>query len=190
MKRGIRNLDLTINKKNYLNSKRSQVWVETVIYTLIAFVIIGLVLSFVRPRIMELQDRAIIDQSINIMNNLNNQILSLEQGGPGNRRKIELSIEKGSLNIDGENDQVYFEIESSSTYSEPGEDVQHGEITIHTKKIGDNNEVNLTIDYSGNYNITYEGENSMRSLTQSSTPYTLFISNRGGDKTMIDFELG
>ena len=45
-------------------NKRGQVWVETVIYTLIALVMIGLVLSFVQPKIMELQDKATLQQSI------------------------------------------------------------------------------------------------------------------------------
>ena len=37
-----------------------QVWVETVTYTLIAIVMIGLVLSFAKPKIEELQDKTII----------------------------------------------------------------------------------------------------------------------------------
>ena len=35
--------------------KRGQIWVETVIYTLIALILIGLVLTFITPKIKEIQ---------------------------------------------------------------------------------------------------------------------------------------
>ena len=47
--------------------KKGQIWVETVIYTLIAFAMIGLALSFVKPKIDEIQDRGIIEQSITLL---------------------------------------------------------------------------------------------------------------------------
>jgi len=44
------------------SKKKGQVWIETVTYTLIAFVLIGLILAFVKPKIDELQDKALIDR--------------------------------------------------------------------------------------------------------------------------------
>ena len=40
-----------------MNKKRGQVWVETVIYTLIALALIGTVLAFVKPKVEEMQDK-------------------------------------------------------------------------------------------------------------------------------------
>ena len=51
--------------RQVINSKHGQVWVETVIYTLIAFALIGTVLTFVKPKIEEMQDSAIISQRNN-----------------------------------------------------------------------------------------------------------------------------
>jgi uncharacterized protein (UPF0333 family) len=39
----------------FAKNKRGQIWVETVVYTLIALVMIGLVLAFAKPKIEELQ---------------------------------------------------------------------------------------------------------------------------------------
>ena len=54
-------------KKRGLVSKRSdkkaQVWIETVIYTLIALALIGTVLAFVKPKIQEIQDKIVKIQS-------------------------------------------------------------------------------------------------------------------------------
>lgn len=171
--------------------KRGQVWIETVIYTLIAFVMIGTVLSFVKPKIEELQDKAIIEQSIGLMADMNNVILSILQGGAGNKRKIELSIKKGNLKIDGKNNTISLEMESIYTYSQPGEYIQYGETIIHTAKRGKYNIVTLTNNYDGRYNITYFEKDELKLFGKASTPYILFISNNGksGNETIINIEI-
>ncbi len=106
--------------------KRGQVWVETVIYTLIAFVMIGAVLAFIKPKIEEIRDKALIEQTIEVIESINFGIIEL--GGEGNKRIIELGIKKGILKIDGENNLIIFEIESRHVYSQPGEDIYIGNI--------------------------------------------------------------
>ncbi len=169
--------------------KRGQVWVETVIYTLIAFIMIGLVLSFVKPKIEQIQDRGIIEQSIGMIENMDLIILSLEEGGQGNKRLVEIGIKKGVLNLDGENNKIIFEMESKEIYSEPGRKVYYGDLIVYTEKRAGYNIVTLTRDYTGRYNITYQGNDELKSFTKSSTPYKLFFSNKGGNPTTIDVEM-
>ena len=69
---------------------KGQIWVETVIYTLIALILIGSVLVFITPRIQEIQDRAIIEQSIEMLQNIDSIISSVVIGGAGNKRIIEV----------------------------------------------------------------------------------------------------
>jgi len=172
-----------------MNKKRGQVWVETIIYTLIAFVMIGLVLFFAAPKIGQVQDKSIIEQSISVMENIDLVILEVRSEA-GNRREVKLKIRKGDLKIDSANDMLVFEMISRHTYSEPGEDISEGNIIVHTAKRGDLNVVNLTLDYSGLYNITYNGGDELKTITKSATTYKLFISNQGGTPQVIDFELG
>lgn len=171
---------------NQMN-KKGQIWVETVIYTLIAFVMIGLVLAYAKPKIEELQDKAIIEQSIAMVKDIDNVIQEIAQKGPANQRIIELGIKKGVLKIDGVNDKIVFEVESKHIYSEPGTDISNENLIIHTAKSGKS--VNLTRDYSEEYNITYQGKDELKSLSKASIPYKLLISNKGGDKTVIDIEV-
>ncbi len=77
-------------------------------------------------------------------------------GAPGNQRVINLGISKGVLNIDGENDRIFFEIESRHIYSEPGENVAVGNIVVFTEKKGKINDVTLTKNYGEKYNIIYQ----------------------------------
>lgn len=167
--------------------KRGQIWIETVIYILIALAMIGAVLAFVIPRIEEIQDKAIIEQSINVMKDIDNIILSTIQGGPGNKRIIDLVIKKGALKINSNQDNITFEIESDYTYSQPGEDINIGNIVAKTEKTGSTNKITLTRNY--NYNLTYKGKEELKTISQASTPYILSIENKGIDnngKAIID----
>ena len=179
-----------LNKRG--ENQRGQIWVETVIYTLIALVMIGIVLSVVKPRIEEGQDKAIIEQSMNLIRDIDSIILDIKRA-PGNQRIVELGVKKGILRIDGVEDKIIFEIESRYEYSEPGEEIidYTTGIIINTKKMGEFNNVILTKDYHEDYDLTYEGENKIKSITKSSTPYKLSISNKGEkeDKIIIDMRV-
>jgi hypothetical protein len=180
-------------RASFFSQNRGQIWIETVMYTLIAFVMIGLVLTFAKPKIEELQDKALIDQSIRMLKDMDQIIFLLIQGGPGNQREIELGIKKGELKIDAINDKIIFEMQSSHIYSEPREIVNDGNLIVYTETKGNLNIVNLTSDYSGSYNIKYDGKDELQILTASSVPYKLFLSNDGDideyNKIIIDINL-
>lgn len=174
-----------------MNNKKAQIWIETVIYTLIAFALIATVLAFVKPKIDEMQDKAIIEQTISMMKDVDSTVSEIVQGGSGNKRKIEVGINKGTLNIDGENNLLLFEIDSRYVYSEPGKEIENGNLLINTEQIGDTNKVTIKRNYE-DYNITFSGKDETKALSKASTPYNLFITNKGkGDdeKWRIDFEL-
>ena len=173
-------------------NRRGQVWVETVIYTLIALVMIGLVLSFARPKIQELQDKIIIDQSIELMKELDSTILNL--GAEGNRRVVELGVKRGELTFDGTANAFVFEMEGQSEYSQPGLPISDGNLIILTEKRGSANFVTITRDYSASYNMQFEGSDTAKVLTKSTVPYKVSISNEGNDdadptKVKINMEL-
>ncbi len=169
--------------------KRGQVWIETVTYTLVAFVLIGLVLSFVRPKVEELQDQATIEQSITIIKEIDATINEIEGQGIGNKRKIELSIRNGEIEIDAINDSIIFSLNGNYLYSQPGETIKEGGIEILTEEDGRNYQVTLKKHYP-DLNITYFGKEENKILGKTPTPYSLFVSNKGGASQVIDFELG
>lgn len=171
--------------------KRGQIWVETVVYTLIAFVLIGLVLAFAKPKIEELRDKSILEQSLEMMEEIDIVITELIQAGSGNKRVIEVAIRKGNLRIDGSNDKILFEFEGKYIYSEPGEDIQEGNLVVRTEELGKLGLINITRDYS-NYNVTYQGEDELKIITKAAAPYNFVISNLGKDlseETIINIEL-
>lgn len=168
--------------------KRGQVWVETIIYTLIAFVMISLVLFFANPKITEAQDKTIIEQSIKVMEEINTVIISI--GVSGNKRLVELEIKKGDLKIDGVNNKIIFEIKSKYLFSQPGEDIDYGGVIIRTEQKGEFNIITITSDYSASHDLQYQKSDQLKTITKSASKYKLFITNEGGSPTVINFELG
>jgi len=177
--------------------KSGQVWVETVIYTLIALTIIGLFLSFAKPKVEEIQDKAIVEQSVGMLEDINSVILSIVEGGAGNQRVLELGIKKGALIIESNKDQISFEMDGKYTYTEPGINgaqgpyITVGNVIATTKKIGKINTVTLISNYSNIYNITYQNEDKTKVVSKSPAPHRISILNRGeiGGINQIDLSL-
>jgi len=182
-------------------NKRGQIWIETVIYTLIALVMIGAVLSFVQPKIQEIQDKAIIDQSLKIMAGINEEMDSVLLGGAGNKRIVSIELKKGDIAIDCTNDEIiYMLADTRSRYSEPGQDILYGNIIINTEKTGNLNIVTLKLDYklgnlNGLPNLDLRCENQDEktlTLTKSTTPYKFEVTNNGalsGEAPMINIQV-
>ena len=160
--------------------KRGQVWIETVMYTLIALIIIGLVLAYAKPKIEEAQDKATIEKSLVMMQEIDSLVTQLVQGGPGNIRNIGLEIKKGSLVIDEDKEWLLFELDGKYVFSEAKKDkidfvhVGYGSFFVITEDKGKIKKVTIKRNYT-NYDIEYTGT----TLQKSSTPYTLSMSNEG-----------
>ena len=172
--------------KKRMNSS-GQIWIETVLYTLIALSLIGLVLAFVSPKIQEIQDKAIVERTVELFSNLNNVISSTAEVA-GNKRIVEIGLKKGSLTINGTADTITFQMETNYQYSQPGEEYNISDnLVAITEDQGSTNLVKIKGIY-GKYNLTYGGSDSSKTLTQSSTPYKLSIENKGSNtKQIIDF---
>ncbi len=169
-------------------SKKGQIWVETIIYTLIAVSMIAAVLFFVQPKIKELQDKTIISQSIEVMRYIDSIIAEVGQGVPGNKREFEVGIKKGTLTFDGKDDKIIFKIKSNYEYSEPEIAINEGDLEILTTKKGEDITVTLTVNYT-QYDLKYKGEDEVKILPAASTPYRVLISNEGSAPLKINIEI-
>jgi hypothetical protein len=166
---------------------RGQIWVETVVYTLIAFLMMGLVLSYAKPKIEQIQDKAALDQSVEMLKEIDSIITSIKDVS-GNKRELGLVFKKGNIQFDGEGDIVSFDMESRYAYTEPGREVKDGTLTIFTVEKGKYNQVNISRVYSPDFNITVNGIDAKKTITRSASSYSVTISNKGtyNGKTIID----
>jgi type II secretory pathway pseudopilin PulG len=172
-----------VNQSNNLSkSKRSQIWVETAVYTLIGLAIIGIVLAIATPAINRYKDGLTIEQTITVLNDLNEKIRDVEQSGSGNRRVIpELRIQKGKIDIDCPLSKIVYTLaDSGLEYSESSEsvEVKQGDLIIKTEKKGKTYDITLTLPYE-DIILKYKGENVKKTLNPVAAPYQIYVENNG-----------
>ncbi|NPE26505.1 hypothetical protein HNV12_00705 [Methanococcoides sp. SA1] len=156
--------------------KKGQIWVETVIYTLIGLSVIGLVLSAALPKINERKDAIAIEQSIDALRVIDNKMYQI-QTAVGNRRVVDLDIKKGSLLIDSTRDEISWILESSFAYSEIGVPVSLGRLNVTTREEGVF-EVELKMSYD--FDIRFDNQTSGEKILNSApTPYRFVMENAG-----------
>ncbi|MBU1129032.1 MAG: hypothetical protein KJ949_00170, partial [Nanoarchaeota archaeon] len=61
-------------------------------------------------------------------------------------------------------------------------------LNVSTEKIGDENKITISKNYSS-YNLTFNSADESKLISSSSTPYKIFVSNKGGSPIIIDFEI-
>jgi len=168
-------------------NKGAQVWIETVLYTLIAVALIGIVLAFAMPKINQTKDKLIIEQTISLLSSLDEKINEVSNA-PGNVRNFDLVLKRGALSINSKEDKITFFMPGlSKPYSEPGVEIAMGAVKIMSKQNQKQNEIYLTLDYSGAYDITYDGKDEDKSFSQGAVPYKLSIASfNTGIKINID----
>jgi type II secretory pathway pseudopilin PulG len=167
--------------------RRGQVWIETVIYTLIGLTVVGLVLAGALPKINAKKDEVMIDESIEALRHINDKMYEVSRA-TGNRRVVNLEIRKGSLVINPRDNIVSWVLDSSFAYSEVGEEIGSGNINITTTEEGD---YEVKLELGSSMNLTFEGADSAEmKFDVAPTPYMIVIENTGLDPSgnkVVDF---
>lgn len=173
-------------------SNKAQIWVETVVYTLIGLTVIAIILSMALPQIDKSKDKALIEQTVTALNVLDKKISEVEQA-PGNSRVVEFSMSKGRLDIDADNNSIKYTLEDTKLeLSEIGEEVKQGNIILKTEKMPARFKITLTMNYL-NLDITNKNGEGIKTLQAGTTPYKIIMQNKEtsspGQNTNIEFSI-
>lgn len=172
--------------------KKSQIWVETAVYTLIGLAIISILLAVVNPQINKMKDKGIIIQTVEVMSIIDGKLTQVLES-TGSIGIVPTKIGKGAILINSTNDSIqYLLTDSNLKFSELGQEIRDGNFYEKTEKHGSKFNIIITRYYNG-INITYKGEEKPGTLQSGTLPYQLKIENKGKDNvnslTVIDFSL-
>jgi type II secretory pathway pseudopilin PulG len=164
-----------------VSGKRGQVWVETAIYTLIGLTVIAIVLSVATPQLQRMKDRGVVSQTADSLFLINKKMLEVGDVS-GNIRIVRFKINKGSMEIDGENDLIRYGLENTNVkYSEPGVPVSEGDIVYLTEEYGSRYNIFLSLEYE-DFDIVNNGNDDKRVLNAAGVAYEIKIENLGFDE--------
>jgi len=171
---------------------KAQVWVETVIYTLIGLTIIAIILAMAMPQIDKMKDKAIIEQTVVALNNLDTKISEVAQTS-GSVGIAYFKISKGKLEINSVDNSIKYILEDTKLEaSEPGVPITQGNIILLTEKMASRFRINLKMNYK-NLNITNENSEVIKTLHGGATPYKISIENKEvsttAENTTIEFSV-
>jgi len=178
-------------KNKYLNNK-AQVWIETVIYTLIGLTIITIIISAATPQIEKIKDKGIVTNMFGVLDDLDSKISAVMQA-EGAIRNVPIVMSKGSLEINSSDNFLRYTLDNTRLeLSEPGEEIIQANIKIKTERMGSRFRIILTREYN-DLNITFNNENVLRTLRGGGAAHSLVIQNIGdnlpSEPTHIDFKL-
>lgn len=169
--------------------KKAQVWVETVIYTLIGLVIMGLLIGVTTPKIKQMNDNIILGQTTDyVMNVLDQKIIEI-RSSPGNERLLNLRIKKGELLIDGENNLIWFKlIDTPLKASEVGVPIPRGNMVQLTElNANEKYTINLILNYSSmGINLTIDGKDIKKIFTASPMDYKIQLQSNSNNQININ----
>lgn len=150
---------------------------ETLLYTVVGLAIIGVVLSFAIPKLEQNKEKALIAAQISTLKGLDATILDVANNPVGSAKSYELSLERGTLVIDGVNNIITATLETSVRYSEPGVAVYDGRVSVLTTQTGKKSyRVVMSVPYRA-LGVDLMANRADKSLefTQAPTPYVLRI---------------
>ena len=160
------------------NEKRAQIWIETVIYTTIALILISVVLAFFTPKINQAREKLVIEQSIQQLQELDDKIQAVVSKGEGNRRIVQIKINTGTIFINSSNDSISIVMEGlRGLYAEPNVLIKSGSVGILVEKKQRGSSVHLSLNYP--FNITYSGKDSEEPavFTYAANAYKFSLTN-------------
>lgn len=167
-------------------NKRSQIWVETAIYTLIGLTIIAILLAIANPQIDKIKDKGIISQATQALNDLDSKVLDVEQS-VGSIAVPNIKVGGGKFLINSSNNSISYILDNTGfELTQVGSEVRQGSLIVRTEKYGNRFNIFITRYYSG-LNITYQGNKTERFLEASPIPYRIKIENKGNSN--IDFSI-
>ena len=158
-----------------------------VVYTLIGLAILAIVLATVTPKIKEYSDRAIITQTEESLNRLD-ETISAVQLASGNQREVNFRIRKGEIIVDPRADIIKFTLKNSNLrYSQPDVTILNGNVNILTKNAANGYDITLLLNYTNMVNITVgDSESDNLQLISSPNFYDILIKYSGEFDRKVD----
>ena len=166
-------------------SKSGQVWVETVVYTLVGLAVIGLLLAVAKPKIDSIRDKMVIEQSMDALNTFSDTIFKVQRA-PGNRRVVDLKVSQGKMVFDLDHDMINWSLPSDYQFSQPDVIVPIGSLNVLTKTGGSGSDWLVVLSMSYAIDLQYgEQTTGVKEINSAPMPYSLKVENLGEEKGNI-----
>jgi hypothetical protein len=109
-------------------TKKSQIWISVIIYTLVALLALVLILNTGLPILTEMKDRSVFTKIKDVMLDLDRQITEIANQGEGSQAAVSFEIKDGEMKF--QDNQLIWEIETDSKIISPRTSTRLGNLII------------------------------------------------------------
>jgi len=166
--------------------KKADIWISAALYFGLGIIVVTLILGAGLPLIERLKDKNVVLETKEVMFALDNDIRQVIRQGPGEQRALTVSIKKGDLVIDYNNEKIIWTYTTTALLSEPGQTIKESNLDILSEPTKTKKEylIILTLDYNPQPKKLADLRNGNKDLTISNPPETP-ITVSGNNKLII-----
>ena len=111
-----------------MKSKKSEIWISAIIYTLVTILALTLILNTGIPILTEIKDRAVFERVKEIMLDLDKQIMEIARQGEGSQASVSFEVKDGQIRF--HNNQLIWEIKTNSEIISPRSKTRLGNLIL------------------------------------------------------------
>lgn len=141
--------------------KRAQIWISAVIYTALGIIVIALILAAAIPVVDKLKDRNSVAETKSLLLTVDDTIKIVSKEGPGSQRELSpLTINKGKLFINDQDETIFWQLKTSALILEPEVEIKEGPLSLFLAKTFVKEEyiMNINLTYTDFINLTLESD--------------------------------
>jgi|TARA_Y100000310_G_scaffold302635_1_gene340227 hypothetical protein len=147
--------------------KKGQTWISAVLYTALGIILITIILNSGIPLLNKIKDRNLVIQTKEMLHIMDENIRSVALEGPGSKRFLSpVSIERGELIIEENNNLLRWKLETKNKMMEPNIIFDEGALKQFL------NETITEGEYIVNLEVEYEGVAEISLISDLENPFT------------------
>lgn len=162
-------------------NNKGDIWVSAVLYIGLGVILLSIILAVGLPAVNKIRDKNIAVDTENLMSTLDRNIRAVYSEGVGSKRPFQFEVKKGTLVIDDSNEIIKWQFETTALLSEPGIQVNKGNLQLLTEPGPDTKSYLSTfqLNYSGIVDLTLSNSNN-----QFTGSNNLIIMNSGSQNSL------
>lgn len=162
--------------------RQAQIWISAVLYLALGVIVISLILAASIPVIDKLKDRNNVAETKELLLTLDDTIRIVGREGPGSRRELTpLTLTKGKLFIEDDQDVIRWELRTSAVILELGVNIREGPLSLLLAPTPVKEEYLMTVVV--NYTDVFDLQLDSAYQSPFSGHYSAMISHSGAFST-------
>ena len=165
--------------------KRGDIWISAVLYIALGVMVLTIILAAGLPVIEKMKDQYTISQTKELMFRIDESIRYVYSQAPGAQIPLKTRISRGDIEVNQDQDTIIWTFTSKTVKSEPGIEVQEGNLIILTEEttVSNRYDIILKLNYTNYLNLITPNSLDLAGANQ------ILIRNEGSSSDEVNISI-